>query len=104
MELTRSEVKLMKIFWNTKRPLTRRELIDLNADPSWQMAALHGVINGLLKKGAIAEAGIEKSGKSIGRRFEAKFALEDYIIELLAPVDEFIDYQKLILRLLQKCE
>ena len=104
MELTRSEIKIMKIFWNAKRPLTRRDIVELNTDPTWEMAALYSVINSLLSKGAIVESGISRNGRSLSREFEMKFALQDYITELLSPVDGFIDYPKLLHLLIKKTD
>ncbi len=102
MELTRSEIKIMKIFWNAKRPLTRNDIVELNTDPTWEMAALYSVINSLLSKGAIVESGISRNGRSLSRQFKMKYALQDYITELLLPVDEFIDYSKLLGLLIKK--
>lgn len=101
MELTRNETKLMRIFWEAKRPLSRRDIINLNTDNEWDMAALHSIINNLLRKGAISEVGFSKEGKSMGRLFAAEYTLQEHICELLAPVDEFIDYRQLIRKIIQ---
>ena len=95
MELTRSEIKLMRVFWEAKRPLSRRDIIKLKPDDNWEAGALHSLLNSLMRKGAISEAGISKEGKSMGRLFAAEYSLQEHLEQLLAPVDEFIDYRQL---------
>lgn len=104
MELTRGEIRIMHILWTAKRPLTRKDIIELNSDTGWEVSALHSLLNSLLRKGAIVEAGISKSGRSIGRLYKENYSLQDYIVELLEPVDGLIDYKKLFILLIQKWE
>lgn len=66
------------------------------------MGALYGIINSLLAKGAIKEAGISKRGRRIGRLFEAEYTLQDHLVELLSPADDHIDYCLLLKALLRK--
>ena len=104
MYLTRSEIKLMRIFWNNNRPLSSGDLITINTDGFERIAALHSIINSLLDKGAIREAGIHKAGKSMGRMFAAEYSLEEYLGELIDPVHDFIDYHLLFQKILEKTD
>lgn len=104
MELTRNEVRIMRIFWIAKEPLSRAALMELNPDMNWDMATLHSGINSLLAKGAIREDGFYKYGKRIGRLFAAEYTLEDYLVSLIEPVKDIIDYRLLFEKLVEKAD
>ena len=65
-------------FWGVGRPLSRAELLNLSVDKSWQSNSVHILLNSLLKKGALREAGFVRSGKTYGRTFEAALTCEEY--------------------------
>ena len=78
MNLTRNEIEVMDVFWGVGRPLSRAELLNLSVDKSWQSNSVHILLNSLLKKGALREAGFVRSGKTYGRTFEAVLTCEEY--------------------------
>ena len=104
MELTRNEVRIMRIFWTAKEPLSRAALMELNPDMNWDMAALHNGLNSLLTKGAIREDGLYKNGKRMGRLFAAEYTLEEYLVSLIEPVKDIIDYRLLFEKLVEKAD
>ena len=81
MELTKSELEIMNVIWGAGRPLTRGEILDLSVDKNWKDNSIHILLNRLLAKGAIAESGFARSGKSYGRLYEAKLTGEEYYAE-----------------------
>ena len=81
MELTKSELEIMNVIWQAGRPLTRGEILDLSVDKNWKDNSIHILLNRLLAKGAIAESGFARSGKSYGRLYEAKLNGADYYAE-----------------------
>ncbi|MFR8874181.1 MAG: BlaI/MecI/CopY family transcriptional regulator [Oscillospiraceae bacterium] len=78
MNLTRNEIEVMDVFWGVGRPLSRAELLNLSVDKSWQSNSVHILLNSLLKKGALREAGFVRSGKTYGRTFEAALTCAEY--------------------------
>ena len=78
MNLTKNEIEVMDVFWGVGRPLSRAELLNLSVDKSWQSNSVHILLNNLLKKGALREAGFARSGKTYGRTFEAALTCEEY--------------------------
>ena len=78
MNLTKNEIEVMDVFWGVGRPLSRAELLHLSVDKSWQSNSVHILLNSLLKKGALREAGFVRSGKTYGRTFEAALSCEEY--------------------------
>ena len=63
------------------RPLTRGEILELSVDKNWKDNSIHILLNRLLAKGAIAESGFARSGKSYGRLYEAMISGEEYYAE-----------------------
>lgn len=78
MELTKSELEVMNVLWSEGRPLSRNDIITLSVDKSWKDSSIHILLNGLLKKEAIKEAGFIKCGKTYGRLYEANITCEEY--------------------------
>lgn len=78
MELTRSEMEIMDVFWETKDPLSRSDLLERSAGKSWKDSSVHILLNGLLKKGAIHEVGFVKRSKTFGRTFSPSLSREAY--------------------------
>ena len=78
MELTRSEMEIMDVFWETQDPLSRSDLLERSAGKSWKDSSVHILLNGLLKKGAIHEVGFVKRSKTFGRTFSPSLSREAY--------------------------
>ena len=78
MELTKSELEIMNVLWDAGRPLTRGEILEQSVDKKWKDNSIHILLNRLLAKGAIAEGGFTRSGKSYGRLYEPQISGEDY--------------------------
>lgn len=78
--LSKNEMEIMSLFWQEGRPLSKSEIIELSADRSWKASSVYVLLNSLLKKGAIREAGFVKSQTNIGRTFEAMINENEYVI------------------------
>lgn len=78
MNLTHNEIEVMDVFWDAGKPLSRAELLNLSVDKSWKSNSVHILLNSLLKKGALREAGFVRSGKTYGRTFEPAVTCEEY--------------------------
>lgn len=78
MELTRSEMEIMDVFWASEQPLSRADLLECSQDKSWKDSSVHILLNGLLHKGAIQETGFVKRSKTYGRVFSPVLTREEY--------------------------
>ena len=59
MELTKSEMEIMDVFWASQEPLSRADLLERSTNKSWKDSSVHILLNGLLAKGAIEEVGLQ---------------------------------------------
>ena len=78
MELTRSEMEIMDVLWASDAPLSRADLLAHSEEKTWKDSSVHILLNGLLQKGAIQEAGLVKRSKTYGRVFSPTLTREEY--------------------------
>lgn len=78
MELTKSEMEIMDVLWASDIPLSRSDLLDRSEEKSWKDSSVHILLNGLLQKNAIREAGMVKRSKTYGRTFAPTLTREEY--------------------------
>ena len=78
MELTRSEMEIMDVLWASDVPLSRADLLERSEEKTWKDSSVHILLNGLLTKDAICEAGFVKRSKTYGRTFAPKLTREEY--------------------------
>lgn len=78
MELTKSEMEIMDVLWGSEKPLSRADLLARSEEKSWKDSSVHILLNGLLQKGAIQEAGLVKRSKTYGRVFSPTMTREEY--------------------------
>lgn len=83
MELTRSELEIMDVLWNADEPLSRADLLEHSEEKSWKDSSVHILLNGLLAKNAIHEAGFVKRSKTYGRVFAPNLSREEYFAETI---------------------
>lgn len=78
MELTRSEMEIMDVLWAAEEPLSRSDLLERSAEKSWKDSSVHILLNGMLQKNVIREAGFVKRSKTYGRTFTPTMTREEY--------------------------
>ena len=78
MELTRSEMEIMDVLWEAGEPLSRSDLLERSLEKSWKDSSIHILLNGMLQKDLIREAGFVKRGKTYGRTFLPTMTREEY--------------------------
>ena len=78
MELTKSEMQIMDVLWASDVPMSRSDLLERSEQKSWKDSSVHILLNGLLQKGAIREAGFVKRSKTYGRTFSPTLTREEY--------------------------
>ena len=78
MELTKSEMEIMDVLWEKKVPMSRSDLLASSEEKSWKDSSVHILLNGLLQKEAIREAGLVKRSKTYGRLFVTTMTREEY--------------------------
>ncbi len=73
----------METLWQAERPLARFEILEQSVAPSWSPSTIHILLNGLLKKGAIREAGFIKRTKTYGRLYAVNLSRAEYYSDIL---------------------
>ena len=83
MELTKSEMEIMDVFWAAEEPLSRSDILARSQNKSWKDSSVHILLNGMLHKGVICEAGFVKRSKTYGRTFTPTLSREEYFAALM---------------------
>ena len=83
MELTKSEMEIMDVLWGSDKPLSRADLLARSEEKTWKDSSVHILLNGLLQKNAIQEAGLVKRSKTYGRVFAPQMTREEYFAETI---------------------
>ena len=78
MELTKSEMEIMDVLWQDGGALSRADFLERSQEKSWKDSSVHILLNGLLHKGAIREAGFVRRSKTYGRTFLPTMTREEY--------------------------
>ncbi len=78
MELTKSEMEIMDVLWESGKPMSRADLLTQSGEKTWKDSSVHILLNGLLQKGAIVEAGLVRRSKTYGRIFSPTMTREEY--------------------------
>lgn len=78
MELTKSEMEIMDVLWEAGIPLSRSDLLERSVEKTWKDSSVHILLNGMLQKQVIREAGFVKRSKTYGRTFEPTLTREEY--------------------------
>lgn len=104
MELTKSEMEIMDVLWEDGGALSRADFLERSAEKSWKDSSVHILLNGLLSKGAIREAGFVKRSKTYGRTFLPTMTREEYFAMTIFSHRYQPQIQGLIKALLQRQE
>lgn len=104
MELTKCEMEIMDVLWGTDQPLSRSDILRLSTVKSWKDSSIHIMLNGLLAKKAIYEAGVVKCKKTIGRTFRPTLTREQYFATNVFSYNHKPDMVKLIAALRDRPE
>ena len=78
MELTKSEMEIMDVLWESGKPMSRADLLAKSDEKTWKDSSVHILLNGLLQTEAIQEAGLVKRSKTYGRVFSPTMTREEY--------------------------
>ncbi len=97
MYLTKNELEIMDVMWAAEKPLSRGELMERSVDKSWKSSSVHILLNSMLSKGAIREAGFARCGKTCGRTYAAAVTVEEYYASTLDSTKTQPDAGKLFL-------
>lgn len=102
MELTKSEMQIMDVLWASDTPLSRSDLLERAEEKTWKDSSIHILLNGLLAKGAILEAGFVKRSKTYGRTFRPALTREQYFATTIFSHTHKPDFVGLIEALLTR--
>lgn len=99
--LTKCELEILNVFWQADRALTKSDIISLSQTCSWSKKSIYILLNGLLEKGVIYEAGSTRCGKTMGRLFAPSIHAEEYWSNVIKDITPHMDIIKLVVCLIK---
>lgn len=79
MYLRRSESEIMNALWESQSPLSSSALLAATPQRKWQARSIFAILDGLLEKELIYEAGFTRSGKTIARTFAPTLTYPQFV-------------------------
>ncbi len=79
MLLRRSPTEIMDALWSSQEPLSSAALIEAIPERRWKERSVFAILDGLLKKEMIYEAGFVRRGKTIARTFAPTMTYSEFI-------------------------
>lgn len=87
--LTKSEKEIMHLLWNSDRPLTATEIVNMTPERTWKKSYIHLLINSLIEKELIRSESMVRTGRNFGRTFVATTSEEDFLIHQITSSSNF---------------
>ena len=81
---TKSQLEIMNVLWEAGTPLSRGDILERSTDKSWKDSSIHILLNSLLEKNLIEEAGFARAGKVWGRLYAPAITIEEYYADALS--------------------
>ncbi|MCD8348412.1 MAG: BlaI/MecI/CopY family transcriptional regulator [Lachnospiraceae bacterium] len=79
----------MDLLWNTDRPLTATEIVNLTPERTWKKSYIHLLINSLIDKNLIKSDTLVRTGRNFGRAFVAIDTQEEFEIRQITSARNF---------------
>lgn len=84
MYLRRSECQIMDALWSSDGPLSSAALLEAIPQRKWKERSIFAILDDLLKKELIYEAGFVRRGKTIARTFAPTMTYSEFIAQQVA--------------------
>lgn len=79
MHLRQSEMEVLEALWASQEPMSSAALLDAIPQRKWKERSIFAILDGLLKKELIYEAGFVRRGKTIARTFATTMTYSEFI-------------------------
>ena len=77
-KITPYEKEVLDTLWESGEALTAREIVNYCVNKSWQPSYIHIMINSLLEKEMIKEAGFKQTSKNFARMYMPSMTEEEW--------------------------
>jgi predicted transcriptional regulator len=85
-KLTGKETEIMATLWNSDKPLTTSEIIDITPDRTWHEGSIFALMKSLVRKGVVALDTYKPTAGKPARVYKPIITTEDYAIRLLGTL------------------
>ena len=93
--MTKSEEQIMKLLWQSDRPLSCTEIVELSEDKTWKDSYVHSLIKSLIIKGIVSIDSFELVSRSYARKFAPKISYNEYVLLSCFSEEELQNAEKM---------
>lgn len=87
MHLRQSEMEILEALWAGQAPMSSAALLDAIPQRKWKERSIFAILDSLLKKELIYEAGFVRRGKTIARTFAPTMTYSEFVASQVARGD-----------------
>lgn len=84
MLLRKSETQILDALWSSREPMSSAALLAAIPERKWKERSVFAILDSLLKKDLIYEAGFVRRGKTIARTFAPTMTYAEFIAQQVA--------------------
>jgi len=78
--LSEIEMDILKLLWQSERPLSRAEIFEGVSDKKKHPTAINQILNNMMAKDVICVAGLVRCGKIYGRTYAPTMSREEFLM------------------------
>jgi len=88
MRLTKKELEIMALLWNSPDPMTASELVEASDDRTWKETSIWGIMKTLERKAAVIVPRQKPTGTNYARAYQPAFSIEEYTLASIADLQK----------------
>ena len=96
IEMTKSEREVMRLLWNSDKPLSCTEIVGASSDKHWKDSYIHTIVKGLMKKGYIKIAAFEQVSRVYTRQFAPTMDYGTFVLNQVFTPEQLDDRKYMI--------
>ena len=96
IEMTKSEREVMRLLWNSGKPLSCTEIVGASSDKHWKDSYIHTIVKGLMKKGYIKIAAFEQVSRVYTRKFAPIMDYGTFVLNQVFTPEQLDDRKYMI--------
>ena len=95
-EMTKSEREVMRLLWNSSKPLSCTEIVSASPDKHWKDSYIHHIVNDLIKKGYIKIVAFEQVSRVYTRKFAPTTDWGNFVLHQVFTPQQLADREYMI--------
>ena len=88
MHLSKKELEVMDVLWETDEPMTVAEIIASSTDHTWSLNSIYMMIGKMEAKGALVMKALKPTSTNNARAYRPTISVEDYLVLAMQRIND----------------